>query len=100
MSYVTFFGHSAVLSVPAVLLRKLPIIGTRKRQTATPVNKTNSQKVSCTLIFFNEYGKTFNCVHNKILEYYWLLTALIYGLIGYFRSKLSDYEIGQAKTDS
>ena len=46
--------------------------------------------VSCTLISFNEYGKTFNCVHNKMLEYYWLLTALIYGLIGYFRSKLSD----------
>ena len=50
--YVTFFRHSAALSVPAVLLRKLPIIGTRKRQTATPVNKINSEKVSATLIFF------------------------------------------------
>ena len=35
-----------------------------------------------------------------MLEYYSLLTALIYGLIGYFGSKLSEYEIGQAKTDS
>ena len=34
----TFFRHSAVLGVPAVLLRKL-IIGTQKRQAATPANK-------------------------------------------------------------
>ena len=30
-----------------------------------------------------------NCVNNKMLDYDWLLTALIYGLIGCFRSKLS-----------
>ena len=41
-SYATSFRHSAVLSVPAVLLRKLPITGKRKRQTATPANKINS----------------------------------------------------------
>ena len=35
-------------------------------------------------------SNTFNCVNNKMLEYDWLLTALIYGLIGCFRSKLSD----------
>ena len=40
--------------------------------------------------FFNEFGKTFICVNNRILEYNWLLTALIYGLIGCFGSKLSD----------
>ena len=39
---------------------------------------------------FNECGKIFNFVNNKLLEYDWLLTALIYGLIGCFRSKLSD----------
>ena len=31
-----------------------------------------------------------NCVSNKMLERDWLLTALIYALIGCFRSKLSD----------
>jgi len=31
-----------------------------------------------------------NCVNNKMHEYDWLLTALIYGSIGFFRSKLSD----------
>ena len=31
-----------------------------------------------------------NCVNNKMLEHDWLLTALIYALIGSFRSKLSD----------
>ena len=30
------------------------------------------------------------CVNNKMLEYDWSLAALIYGLIGCFRSKLSD----------
>ena len=30
------------------------------------------------------------CVNNKMLKYDWLSTALIYGLIGCFRSKLSD----------
>ena len=28
-----------------------------------------------------------NCVNNKMLEYDWLLTALMYGLIGSFRSR-------------
>ena len=32
-SCATFFRHSAILSLPALLLRKLPLIGTRKRQT-------------------------------------------------------------------
>ena len=31
-----------------------------------------------------------NCVNNKMLEHDWLLTALIYALIGCFISKLSD----------
>ena len=31
-----------------------------------------------------------NCVNNKMLEYDWLLTALVYGLIGCFRFELSD----------
>ena len=31
-----------------------------------------------------------NRVNYKMLDYYWLSTALIYGLIGCFRSKLSD----------
>ena len=37
-----------------------------------------------------------------IIEYECLLTALIYGLIGCFRSKLSKqmFVIGQAKSDS
>jgi len=33
---------------------------------------------------------TSNCVKNKMLKYDWFLTALIYGLIGCFRSKLSN----------
>ena len=32
----------------------------------------------------------YNCVNNKMLERDWLLTALMYALIGCFRSKLSD----------
>ena len=32
-----------------------------------------------------------NCVNNKMHEYDWLLTALIYGSIGFLRSKLSDF---------
>ena len=35
-------------------------------------------------------NSTVNCVNNKMLEYDWLLTALICGLLGRFRSKLSD----------
>ena len=31
-----------------------------------------------------------NCVNDEMLQYDWLLTALIYGLIGCFRFKLSD----------
>ena len=31
-----------------------------------------------------------NCVNNNMLEHYWLLTGLIYALIGCFRSRLSD----------
>ena len=31
-----------------------------------------------------------NCVNNKMLKHDWLFTALIYGLIGSFGSKLSD----------
>ena len=35
--------------------------------------------------------KSLDCVNvNNMLKYDWLLTALIYGLIGCFRSKLSD----------
>ena len=41
-SYATFFRYSAVVSLPAILLRKFPMIGTRKRQTDTPANKINS----------------------------------------------------------
>ena len=41
-SYAISFRHSTALSVPAVLLGKFPITGTRKRQTATPANKLNS----------------------------------------------------------
>ena len=59
------FPSFAVLSVPAVLLRKFPIIRTRKGQTATPANKFNS----------NEYCKIFNCGNNEMVEYDWLLTA-------------------------
>ena len=44
-SYATFFRHSAVLSLPAVLMRKLPVIGTRKRQTATSVKINNRSKL-------------------------------------------------------
>ena len=33
-----------------------------------------------------------NCVNNKMLERDWLFTALIYALIGCFRSELSDYK--------
>ena len=40
--YATFFRNSAVQSVPNVLMCKVPIIGTRRRQTATPVNKINN----------------------------------------------------------
>ena len=36
------------------------------------------------------YYYYYSCVNNKMLEHEWLLTALIYGLIGCFRSKLSD----------
>ena len=31
-----------------------------------------------------------NCGNNKMLEYDWLLSSLIYGLFGSFRSKLPD----------
>ena len=40
--------------------------------------------------FLKEYCKTFHYVNNNMLGYDWLLTALIYGLIGCFKSKLSD----------
>ena len=42
--------------------------------------------------YYNYYDHHYyyNCVNNKMLEYDWLLPALIYGLIGCFRSKLSD----------
>ena len=91
-SYATFFRHSAVLSDPALLLRKLPIIGTRKgKQLHRPI-KLIAKSFRALLYFSSEYGKTFNCVINKRLEHDWLLTALIYGLIGCFSSKLSDYE--------
>ena len=33
---------------------------------------------------------SYNCVNNKMFVYDWLLTVLIYGLIGSFKSKLSD----------
>ena len=46
------------VSVPAILLRKLPVIGTRKRQTATPTNKI--KRFHALWYFFNEFGKTFN----------------------------------------
>ena len=35
-------------------------------------------------------NSTVDCVNNKMLEYDWLLTALICGSISRFRSKLSD----------
>ena len=35
-------------------------------------------------------NKLLNCLNNKMLEHDWSLTAPIYGLIGFFRSKLSD----------
>ena len=40
--------------------------------------------------YYYYYYYYYNCVNNKMLEYDWFLTALIYGLIGCFRSKLSD----------
>ena len=40
--YATFYRNSAVQSVPNVLMCKVPIIGTRRRQTATPANKINN----------------------------------------------------------
>ena len=43
--------------------------------------------------------KAHDCVNNKMLEHDWLLTALIYAIIGCFRSNLSDnlqtFVIGQ-----
>ena len=41
----------------------------------------------CVSSLLLEYGKTFNCVNNKMLQYDWCLTALIYSLIGCIRSK-------------
>ena len=35
-----------------------------------------------------EFG-FWNCINSKMLEHDWLLAALIYGLIGFFRSKLN-----------
>ena len=81
-SFVTSFRHSAVLSVPAVLLCK-------GKQLHRPI-KLIAKRFRAYWYVFNEYGKIFNCVNNKMLEYHWLLTALIYGLIVCFRSKLFD----------
>ena len=36
------------------------------------------------------WGDHDNCLNYKMLEYDWLLIALIYGVIGCFRSKLSN----------
>ena len=44
----------------------------------------------CYLYYYYYYYYYYNCVNNKMLEYDWFLTALIYGLIRCFRSKLSD----------
>ena len=52
---------------------------------------------------FNKYGKTFNCVNNKMLEYDWLLTPLFIWLNWLFHVqtvRLRTLVIGQAKTDS
>ena len=61
------------------------------------------------LVLSSTWNDQSNCFKKKVLEDDWLLTAFIYGLIGFFRSKLSnlndlsDYKtfvIGQAKSDT
>ena len=42
------------------------------------------------LVLSTTWNDQSNCVKKKMLEYDWLLTAFIYGLIGFFTSKLSD----------
>ena len=59
------------------------------KQVHRPI-KLIAKRFRAPLYFFNEYGKTFTCVNNKMLEYDWLLTALNLVLIGCFMSKLSD----------
>ena len=102
----TRFRHSAALSVPAVLLRalpinqphtqgpfsisRLPIMERGKGKQLHRPKKLIAKRFRAPLYFFNEYGKTFTCVNNKMLEYDWLLTALILVLIGCYMSKLSD----------
>ena len=73
-------------------------------------NDTNTFQNIDLSTFFRKLIKIialYNCVNNKMLKHDWLLTALIYPLIGCLRSKLSDlarpittFVIGQAKSDS
>ena len=86
ISYATSFRHSAVLSVPIV--SSLLLERDEGKQLHRPT-KLMTKRFRALWYFFNEYGKTFNWVNNKLLEYDWLLTVLIYGLIGRVRSKLS-----------
>ena len=76
---------------PSCCVSSLLLEREKGKQLLRPV-KLIGKRFRALWYFFNEYGKTFNCVNNKMVKYDWLLTGLIYGLIGCFSSKLSDYE--------
>ena len=101
-----FFRHSAAPSSTAVLFRKISSLMQKKSIFYLPHTECSPSLI---LIFFLSSSpassfkrgnhispknkiitKLINRVINKMLEYDWLFTALNYGLIGCFRSKLSD----------
>ena len=62
------------------------------RKTSLKRQNVVGFKYSILLQYFTDeyyYYYYYYCVNNKMLEYDWLLTAFISGLIGCFRSKLS-----------
>ena len=80
----------------ADILRR--VLRTRGRKLKPEFNRSKRAKtadVSITTLdnndnSNNDNNNNDNCVNNKMLESDWLLTALVYALIGCFKSKLSD----------
>jgi len=74
-SRATFFRHCAVFQrscwVSSLLLER-----EKGKQLHRPIELV-AKRFRALAYFFNEYGKNFNSVNNKMLEYDWLLTTLI-----------------------
>ena len=104
--YATFFRHSAAPSSTAVLFRKVSSLMQKKVYILFTPHRMLAV-INSDFFFSSSPASSFkrgnhispenkiitkliNRVINKMLEYDWLFTALNYGLIGCFRSKLSD----------